>query len=91
MKDTRSPGRCRMHEEEKKMKYCNKKGTGLTKKQLQEIENIAITTCFEIDWRGGLDKRNNDSEDFPEISIWGLQAMLEEAYKAGLKDAGKKN
>ena len=48
-----------------------------------------MSSCHEIGWRGGLDKRNNDSEDFPEISIWGLQAMLEAAYKAGLEDAGK--
>lgn len=71
------------------MKYIETTGTGLNRKQLQRIENIAMSNCHEICWRGGLDKRNNDSEDFPEISIWGIQAMLEAAYKAGLEDAGK--
>jgi len=71
------------------MKYIEQTGTGLTRKQLQRIENIAMSSCHEIGWRGGLDKRDNDREDFPEISIWGIQAMLEAAYKAGLEDAGK--
>lgn len=71
------------------MKYCETTGTGLSRKQLQRIENIAMSKSHEIGWRGGLDKRNNDTEDFPEISIWSIQAMLEAAYKAGLEDAGK--
>ena len=71
------------------MKYIETTETGLSRKQLQRIENIAMSKCHEIGWRGGLDKRNNDSEDFPEISIWGIQAMLEAVYKAGLEDARK--
>ena len=70
-------------------KYRDTIGTGLTRAQLQQIENIAMSKCHEICWRGGLDKRNNDSEDFPEVSIWGIQAMLEAVYKQGLEDGRK--
>ena len=49
------------------------------------------TTLLEIakehspavkDW-GDLEKRNLDSEDFIELSVWSLKAMLKEAYEAG--------
>ncbi|WP_425248160.1 DUF6900 domain-containing protein [Atopobium minutum] len=33
--------------------------------------------------RGDLETRHNDGDDFIEVSVWGLKAMLEEAYAAG--------
>ena len=32
---------------------------------------------------------NNDTEDFPEVSILAIQAMLEKAYLLGKADAQK--
>ena len=62
----------------------------LTKEQEKKLEQIAMAYSIEIQERGGLDERRNDREDFPEISIWSIQQILEEAYKAGLED-GKKS
>ena len=61
----------------------------LTKEQEKKLEQIAMAYSIEILERGGLDTRNNDWEDFPEISIWSIRDILKEAYKAGLED-GKK-
>ena len=61
----------------------------LTKEQEKKLEQIAMAYSIEILERGGLDTRNNDREDFPEISIWSIRDILKEAYKAGLED-GKK-
>lgn len=62
----------------------------ISEKTLKELEKIAMAADITIEQRGGIDARNNDSEDFPEVSIWGIQAMLEKAYLLGLKD-GRKN
>ena len=67
-----------------------KKEIRLTKEQEKKLEDIAMAYSIEIQERGGLDERNNDREDFPEISIWAIKTILEEAYKAGLED-GKKS
>ncbi|MCW6681304.1 hypothetical protein NHG29_00215 [Aerococcaceae bacterium NML160702] len=37
----------------------------------------------QVKERGDLEKRNSDSEDFLDISVWGLKAMLQEAYELG--------
>ena len=66
-----------------------KKEMRLTKEQEKKLEEIAMAYSIEIHERGGLDERHNDREDFPEISIWSLQQILEEAYKAGLEDGRK--
>ena len=67
----------------------SKKEFRLSKEQERKLEDIAMAYSIEIQERGGLDERHNDREDFPEISIWSIQQILEEAYKAGLED-GKK-
>jgi len=36
-----------------------------------------------------LEPRNSDSLDFHDVSVWGVRAALEAAYKAGF-EAGKK-
>lgn len=66
-----------------------KKEIRLTKEQEKKLEEIAMAYSIEILERGGLDDRNNDREDFPEISIWSIRQILEEAYKAGLEDGRK--
>jgi len=33
--------------------------------------------------RGGLEARQCDSEDFIEVSVWGLEAALKDAYESG--------
>ena len=71
------------------MKYCETIGSGLSKEQLQRLEDMAKDSSYEIQERGGLDVRNWDREDFPEISICSIVRMIERAYKMGLED-GKK-
>jgi hypothetical protein len=63
--------------------------TNLTAKKMMELERIAMTSSYTLSERGGIDARNNDTEDFPEIEISSIQVMLEEAYRLGLED-GKK-
>lgn len=52
------------------------------KKQLIEI---AKRNSYSIEERGDLETRNSDSEDFIEMSVWSIKAMLEEAYELGKK------
>ena len=54
------------------------------KKQLVEI---AKKNSYSIETRGDLESRHNDDEDFIELSVWSIQAMLEEAYELGKKNA----
>ena len=72
------------------MKYCETKGSGLSKEQLQRLEEMAKETSYEIQERGGLEVKNWDREDFPEISICSIARMIERAYKMGLED-GKRS
>lgn len=68
------------------MKYCETKGSGLEKEQLKRLEDMAKETSYEIQERGGLEVKNWDREDFPEISITSITRMIERAYKMGLED-----
>lgn len=47
------------------------------------LEKIAMEESYAIEARGGLDSRNNDDEDFKEVSVSALQRMLERAYELG--------
>lgn len=38
---------------------------------------------YSIEIRGGLDARDNDEDDFKEISVTALRRMLERAYQLG--------
>ena len=70
--------------------YTTKKGKGenkmankeLKKENLQLLE-IAKKNSYAVETRGDLEKRNNDSEDFLDISVWSLKEMLREAYELG--------
>ena len=72
------------------MAYCETKGSGLSKDQLQRLEDMAREVSYEIRERGGLEVKNWDREDFPEIHICSVCRMIERAYKMGLED-GKKS
>lgn len=52
------------------------------KKEATLLE-IAKDHSLAINYRGDLEKRNTDSQDFIELSVWSLKAMLKEAYEAG--------
>ena len=41
----------------------------ISRKTEKALEKIAMTASYSLECRGGIDERNNDSEDFPEISI----------------------
>ena len=71
------------------MAYCETKGSGLSKEQLQRLEDMAKDASYEIRERGGLEVMNWDREDFPEISICSIARMIERAYKMGLEDGRK--
>ena len=65
-------------------RYEDSKGTGLKKKTLRALEQIAMKASYTLEERGGIEGRYNDTEDFPEVGIASIQKMLEEAYKLGL-------
>ena len=72
------------------MKYEDSKVKGISKRTLKALERIAMEASYTLEERGGIDGRNNDTEDFPEISICAIQEMLEKAYLLGRADAQKK-
>ena len=49
----------------------------------KKLEQIAMKADYVLEQRGGLDTRNNDSEDFIELSVWGIREMLRKAYELG--------
>ena len=57
-----------------------------TEKELLKIAKMYSSTVRE---RGDLEERNNDSEDFIDVSVWGLKKMLEQAYALGAKREAK--
>lgn len=59
----------------------------MTKKIEKQLLNIAKENSVVIEERGDLARRWNDSEDFIEVSVWGIEAMLKQAYELGRKAA----
>ncbi|QJC21056.1 DUF6900 domain-containing protein [Arcanobacterium buesumense] len=59
----------------------------MSKKTAAKLLEIAKQNSLEIQNRGDLEVRRSDSEDFLEVSVWGLKAMLDAAYQLG--KAGK--
>lgn len=55
----------------------------ISKAVLKKLIKIAKNNSSEIEARGDLEERKNDEDDFIEVSVWGLKAMLIEAYKLG--------
>lgn len=62
----------------------------MTKKTEDKLLEIAMKHNGEMRERGDFETRNSDQDDFLEVSIWGLKAMLEEAFEAGRKASMKK-
>ena len=56
----------------------------LKKENLQLLE-IAKKNSYAVENRGDLEKRNNDSEDFLDISEGSLKKMLRKANELGKK------
>ncbi|GAX48496.1 DUF6900 domain-containing protein [Pseudolactococcus reticulitermitis] len=54
------------------------------------IYNIAANQLRDIRERGDLETRNNDAEDFLDVSVWSIKKMIEEAYEEGLKEVQRK-
>lgn len=55
-----------------------------------KLLKIAKKHFFAVEERGSLETRDNDHEDFFEVSVWSLKSALKEAYKAGMKEGMKK-
>ena len=51
----------------------------------KKLFEIAAKHMVTVQERGDLEARHCDSEDFIEVSVWGLEAALKDAYEAGLK------
>jgi hypothetical protein len=58
----------------------------ISRKTAKALEKIAMSASYSLEYRGGIDERNNDSEDFPEVSVWALRKMLQQAYLLGRSD-----
>ncbi len=71
------------------MRYAETKVNGISKKDLEALEKIAMSADYGLEMRGGIESRNNDEEDYPEVSINAIQAMLEKAFLLGKAEATK--
>lgn len=52
----------------------------ITKEEEKALLEIAKRLMAAVDSRGDLEARDNDSEDFIEVPVWGIQKAMEEAY-----------
>ena len=57
--------------------------TIINKTTEEELLKIAKRYSAEVEARGDLKRRYSDSEDFIDISVWGLEQMLQQAFKLG--------
>ena len=57
--------------------------TIINKTPEKELLKIAKRYSAEVEARGDLKRRYSDSEDFIDISVWGLEQMLQQAFKLG--------
>ena len=55
----------------------------ITKEEEKALLEIAKRLLAAVDSRGDLEARDNDSEDFIEVPVWGIQKAMEEAYLLG--------
>lgn len=58
----------------------------IDRKEKERIFAAASPKIVDLPLRGNLEARNNDEEDFLTVSVWELEAALEEAYRLGLSD-----
>lgn len=69
----------------------NKMRQEISKKTMNALEKIAMEKSSVIENRGGLERKWNNEEDFPEIAIWSIEEMLIAAYNLGRQDAKEGN
>lgn len=60
----------------------------LSKKESRNLVEIAKKYMYPVEKRGDLETRDNDKEDFLDVSVWGIKAALEEAYRLG-RESGR--
>lgn len=56
---------------------------------IDKLAKIAEENIPELEGRGDLESRNNDSEDFFETSVWSIKAALIAAYELGRKETAQ--
>ena len=77
------------------LRYCigtiNERGNTPKENKKCPLLSLKIAKIYSatIRERGDLEERNSDSEDFIDISVWGLKKMLEQAYALGAKREAK--
>ena len=49
----------------------------------KKVYEIAAKHLIAVQERGDLATHHSDCEDFIEVSVWGLEAALKDAYEAG--------
>lgn len=54
-----------------------------TKKEKEMVLEIAKQHMVAVDFRGHLEELHNDSDDYIEVPVWGLEAALLAAYELG--------
>ena len=62
----------------------------LSKKELESLVEIARKHIYPVEARGDLETRDNDSEDFLDVSVWSIKAALTAAYELG-KESSQNN
>lgn len=55
----------------------------VTKEQAKALLEIAKKASYAIEQRGDLEYRMNDEEDFLDLSVGAIEAMLEQAFLLG--------
>ena len=63
----------------------------LSKKELESLVEIARKHIYPVEARGDLETRDNDSEDFLDVSVWSIKAVLAAAYELGKENAGRRS
>ena len=62
----------------------------LSKKELESLVEIARKHIYTVEARGDLETRDNDSEDFLDVSVRSIKAALTAAYELGKESSQNK-
>ncbi|WP_296561418.1 hypothetical protein [uncultured Acetobacterium sp.] len=57
----------------------------ISQKDYENLLKIAKEAFYSIEQRGDLETRDNDHEDFLDISVWSLKEALIQAFESGRK------
>ncbi|HEQ7722690.1 TPA: hypothetical protein VHV97_000635 [Streptococcus pyogenes] len=58
----------------------------MNKKLEKKLYDIAAKHSYAVEHRGDLKSRHNDGDDYLDMSVWGIEKMLKEAYELGKSD-----